>query len=172
VATAYASAPLSTGTYTWNVTAIDGAGQPLATSATRKFSVDATPPAVKKVTPAELKAKSTIKVTFTERVKGISKKSVKLFKEKATSKGTKLVRVDAKITSLKKGKVASVDPKGRLKPGRYHVALNTKKIKDLRGNRLVASDVAPSLRVQAPVRGDRSPAPMAERRLPGSATIP
>ena len=68
-----------TGAYTWNVTAYDGAGQPLATSATRQFKVDATSPTVTKVTPAPIKPTSTIKVKFSEKVKGISEKSIKLY---------------------------------------------------------------------------------------------
>jgi hypothetical protein len=42
---------------------------------------------------------------------------------------------------LKKGKVASIDPKGRLKPGDYQIRFSTKLIKDVHGNNLVPSNV-------------------------------
>jgi hypothetical protein len=168
VATAYASAALPTGAYTWNVTAVDGVGQPLATSATRKFQVDATPPTVKKVTPAVWKPTSTIKVTFSERLKGISKKSIQLQK----LKGEKYKKVDAKITSAKKGKVAKIDPKGRLRPGSYRILLKTTKLKDLHGNYLVANPIATALRGLNPVKGARNVEPVVHRHLPGSGTTP
>ena len=45
-------------------------GNPLGTSATRAFKIDATAPTVTKVTPATLKPTSTIKVKFSEKVQG------------------------------------------------------------------------------------------------------
>ena len=59
-----------TGKYTWSVTALDAAGNPLGTSATRTFKIDATAPIVKKVKPATLKPTSTITVKFSEKVQG------------------------------------------------------------------------------------------------------
>ena len=146
VATAYAPlTALATGKYTWNVTAYDGAGQPLATSATRAFKVDATPPTVIKVSPATLKPTSTIKVKFSEKVKGISEKSIKLYRLKGEKQ--KKVLIETKVKALKKGKAASVDPKGRLKHGDYLLIFKANRIKDKAGNRLVASAVTPALRV-------------------------
>jgi hypothetical protein len=140
VATAYAPGAHGTGSYAWAVTAYDGAGNPLATSATRQYKVDATAPFIKKFAPGldELKAKSTIKATFSERVRGISGKSIKMYK----LKGKKWVRITVKIKSLKRGKVASIDPKGRLRAGDYQIRFSTRLIKDLRGNNLVPSNVA------------------------------
>ena len=133
VATAFAPTAQATGKYTWNVTAYDGAGNPLATSATRQYKVDATPPQVKKLTPEVLKAKSVLKAVFSEKVKGISEKSIKLYR----LKGSKRVLVKSKVKVLKKGKAASIDPKGSIRRGEYVLVFKHKKIKDLRGNLLV-----------------------------------
>jgi hypothetical protein len=140
VATAYAPSSIADGKRTWNVTAYDGAGNPLATSATRQFQADATAPRVKKLKPATLKATSVLKAVFTEKVKGASTKSIKLYR----LKGTKKVKVGLKVKVLKKGKAASIDPKGRLKRGDY-VLVFTKKIKDVRGNRMAKRDIELSL---------------------------
>jgi hypothetical protein len=139
VATAYAPSAQKSGSYAWSVTAYDGAGNPLATSATRSYKVDATAPFIKKFAPelGDLKPKSTIKATFSEKVRGISGKSIKMYK----AKGKKWVKIGVKIKSLKKGKVASIDPKGRLKPGDYQIRFSTKLIKDVHGNNLVPSNV-------------------------------
>ena len=155
VATAYAPSGQSTGSYAWSVTAYDGAGNPLATSATRQYKVDATAPFIKKFAPDldELKAKSTIKATFSEKVRGISGKSIKMYK----AKGKKWVKIKVKIKALKKGKVASIDPKGRLKPGDYQIRFSTKLIKDVHGNNLVPSNVESmtSARVRTDLRVGR-----------------
>ena len=73
VATAHAPIKaIATNDYTWRVTALDAAGKSLGTSATRTFSVDATPPTIKKVKPAsrKLKPKSLVIVVFSEPVTG------------------------------------------------------------------------------------------------------
>jgi hypothetical protein len=171
VATAYApTSAFKTGKYTWNVTAYDGAGQPLATSATRAFKVDATAPFVTKVTPTTLKPTSTIKVKFSEKVKGISEKSIKLYRLKGEKQ--KKVLIKTKVKSLKKGKAASIDPKGRLKHGDYLLLFKTSRLKDKAGNRLVASDVTPALRVVPNAIG-RTPDGTRDHRVPaGFNTAP
>lgn len=141
--TATAFAPtklLATGNYAWRVTALDNGGNPVGVSADGNFRVDATPPKIKSVGPKTLKPDSTFKITFTERVRGVSKKTVKLLYRR-TKKG-KPVKVKVKVIVKKKGKVALVDPKGRLRPGYYSLVLNNKRIKDLAGNRLVLPDAA------------------------------
>jgi hypothetical protein len=168
VATANAPSALKSGKYTWSVTAYDGAGQPLATSAIRSFNVDATAPVVKKITPTTLKPTSTIKATFSEKVRGISGKNIKLQKQK----GSKYVKVAAKVTSLKKGKVASIDPKGRLGAGKYRVIFNAAKITDVHGNNLAANSVAQQLRVTVATSKQRTATSAQHRRLPGSGTLP
>ena len=129
--------------------------------------MDATPPVVKKITPATWKPTTTFKVTFSEKVKGISGKSIMLQKQV----GKKYKKVPAKIKSLKKGKIASIDPKGRLRPGSYRILFNAKKIKDVHGNNLAANEVAQELRFVGTVRGGGTVA-VQQRRVPGSGTTP
>jgi len=143
VATAYApTSVLHDGSYTWRVIALDPAGHPLGTSETRDFRVDGTPPRVVSVTPTTLKPKSVIKATFSERVHGISGKSMKLFKVK----GTKKTRIKAKVSTAKMGKVAKLDPAHRLKPGSYLLVFVAPRITDRAGNTLVPSEATPALR--------------------------
>jgi hypothetical protein len=143
VATAYApTTALRDGAYTWNVTALDSGGKALGTSATRSFKVDGTAPTVVKVTPLQLKPSSTIKATFSERVKGVSNKTMKLYRVK----GKKHIRIRAVVTVLKKGKQATLNPNSRLKAGNYLLIFVASKIKDVAGNTLAPSQVAPVLR--------------------------
>jgi hypothetical protein len=135
VGTAFAPSEIGTGTYTWQVTALDSAGKVLGVSAARTFWVDADAPRVLKVTPTKMTAKSTIKVRFSEVVKGASKKTVTLMK--ANRKGKFKVKVKAKVKVAKKGREVTIDPKGRLKRGvTYQVVFTSAKIKDRGGNAL------------------------------------
>ena len=139
--TAYAPSDLATGTYTWQVTALDSSGRPLGVSASRTFWVDADAPRVVKVSPGKMTPKSTLKVTFSEVVKGAGKKTVKLMK--ANSKGKYKLKVKAKIKVAKKGRQVLVDPKGRLKKGAsYQIVFTTSRIKDRAGNKLVDATAA------------------------------
>ena len=138
-ATAYAPVDaLATAGYTWRVIARDAAGQVLGTSPNRGFRVDATPPTVRKITPLDriLHKKTIIKVFFSEKVRRVSKKTVKLFWLKGAAQ--KKVKVKVKVTTFKKGKAAKVDPKS-VKPGATYLLVLSTKIKDRRGNRLVAA---------------------------------
>lgn len=149
-ATAYApTSPLASGTYTWKVTAVDAGGNALATSGSRRFKVDAIPPTVTKITPAQLKPKSIIKATFSEKVHGVSTKSIKLFKLTGKS-GHKKVKVPLNVKLVHKGRKAVIDPKHLLHHGNYLLVFVSSKIKDRAGNRLVPSSVTPTLKV--PVR--------------------
>ena len=67
------------------------------------------------------------------------------------------VKIKVKVKSLKKGKVASIDPKGRLKAGDYRIRFSTKLIKDVHGNNLVPSNVESmtSARVRTDLRVER-----------------
>jgi hypothetical protein len=142
-ATAYAPlSRLGDGSYQWHVVALDPAGKVLGSSATRSFRVDGTPPKVVSVTPNPLKPKSTIKVVFSERVHGISKKSLQLYLKVHHKK----VRIKGVVATAKKGKVATFNPRGRLKPGNYLVLFVSSRIKDRAGNTLAPSSVAPALK--------------------------
>ncbi|CAM3620347.1 Ig-like domain-containing protein [Nocardioides zeicaulis] len=135
VGTAFAPSELHTGSFTWQVTALDASGRRLGTSAARSFWVDADAPRVKKVSPGKLTPKSTLKVTFSEAVKGASKKTVTLMK--ANAKGKFKTKVKAKVKVVKKGRQVLIDPKGRLKRGTYQIVFTTNRIKDRAGNKLV-----------------------------------
>jgi Bacterial Ig-like domain len=138
-ATAYApTSVLRDGAYSWRVVALDAGGHSLGSSAPRDFRVDGTAPIVTKLTPTTLKPSSTIKATFSERVHGVSGKSVKLYK----LKGKKRIHIRAKVTVLKQGKVAALDPRHRLSPGHYQVVFLVTKIRDRAGNMLGPSSVA------------------------------
>ena len=142
-ATAYApTSTLRDGSYTWRVVGVDAGGNVLGTSETRDFRVDGTPPQVDSVVPTTLKPTSTIKATFSEKVKGVSGKTMKLYRVK----GGKKTRISAVVTVLKRGKAASLNPKSRLKAGNYLIVFTSSKIKDVAGNTLVPSKAAPSLR--------------------------
>ena len=142
---ATAFAPLSRigdGSYQWHVVALDSAGKVLGTSASRAFRVDGTPPRVISVTPATLKPTSTIKAVFSERVHGVSGKTLRLYRKVHK----KRVLVAAVVRTAKKGRVATLDPKRRLKSGDYVLIFLAPKIKDRAGNALVPSSVTPALK--------------------------
>jgi Bacterial Ig-like domain len=142
-ATAYApTSALRDGSYTWRVQALDAGGHSLGTSQSRDFRVDGTPPQVTSVAPTTLKPSSTIKATFSERVVGVSNKTMKLYRVKGGQKS----RIDATVDVLQRGKVASLDPQHRLKAGNYLVVFVASKIHDRAGNTLVASSAAPALK--------------------------
>lgn len=135
VGTALAPSEIGTGTYTWQVTALDNAGKALGVSAARTFWVDADAPRVLKVAPKRMTPKSTIKIRFSEAVKGASKKTVTLMK--ANKKGKYKTKVKAKVKITKKGREVTIDPKGRLKRGvAYQVVFTNAKITDRGGNAL------------------------------------
>jgi hypothetical protein len=123
---------IATGSYTWSVTALDSAGRPLGTSASGSFRVDGTAPAVKAMKPSgSAKPKSVFVVTFTEKVKGISGKTVKLY-QKGKKKPLK-----AKVV-VKGGTKATLKPKGKLRKGKtYLVKISHTRIRDEAGNALV-----------------------------------
>ncbi len=135
VGTAFAPSELASGSYTWQVTALDASGKALGSSPSRAFRVDAEAPRVMKVGPNKMKAKSTIKVTLSEAVKGVNKKTVVL--KRANRKGKFKVKVKVKVKVKKRGRVVLIDPKGRLKKGTYQIRFTNKRIRDEAGNQLV-----------------------------------
>lgn len=131
VATAYAPSELSSGDYTWSVTALDAAGKPLGTSAVRSFKVDSIAPTLTSMKPTgSASPKSVFVATFSEKVKGVSKKTMKLY-QKGKNKPLK-----AKV--VLKGRKAKLKPAKKLKKGKtYIVKLKHTSIQDVAGNRLV-----------------------------------
>lgn len=131
VASAYAPTALDDGVWTWTVTALDSDGKPLGTSSSGSFRVDGTAPTVTAMKPSgSAKPTSVFVLTFSEKVKGVSGKTVKLY-QKGKKKPLK-----AKV--VVKGTKAKLKPKGRLKKGKtYKVKITHTKIKDEAGNVLV-----------------------------------
>ena len=122
---------ISTGSYTWTVTALDAADKALGTSTTGSFRVDSTAPTVKSTKPGgSATPKSVFVIVFSEKVKGVSAKTVKLY-QKGKKKPLK-----AKVAI--KGTKAKLKPKSRLKKGKtYLVKIKYSRIKDQAGNALV-----------------------------------
>ncbi len=123
---------IATGSYTWSVTALDAAGKPLGTSTTASFRVDGTAPTVKSMKPSgSAKPSSVFVATFSEKVSGVSKKTVRLYQ-----KGKK-TPLKAKVV-VKGGVKATLKPAKRLKKGKtYLVKITYTRIKDAAGNALV-----------------------------------
>jgi hypothetical protein len=94
------------------------------------------------VLPSTLKPGSTITATFSEKVKGVSGTTMKLYRVK---NGTR-TRIRAVVTVIRRGKAATLNPNSRLRAGKYLVVFIASKIHDVAGNTLVPSQVAPSLR--------------------------
>ncbi|HXH77968.1 Ig-like domain-containing protein [Nocardioides sp.] len=134
VATALAPSEIATGAYTWQVTAFDASGKVLGASALRTFRIDADAPKVVKVKPGKLKATSNLKVIFSEAVKGLSTKTVKLKRQNAKGK-FQVVKTKLKVKNG--GKLALINPKGPLKKGAYKIVFKNSAIKDGAGNTLV-----------------------------------
>ncbi len=135
VATAWAPTSLASGKYTWNVTALDAAGNALATSATRAFKVDASLPelvslngqVVNKGTKVDIRGK------FSEKVKGVSASSIKLYKA-----GSKK-EIKAKVTLGKDKKSFRMVTKGsrHFKIGEKYDITFSAKIRDFQGNKMI-----------------------------------
>lgn len=128
---------IATGSYTWSVTALDAAGRALGTSLTGSFRVDAIAPTLKTMKPAsKASPKSVFVATFSEKVKGVSKKTMRLF-----LKGSKKP-LKARVVITKGGRKATLKPKAKLKKGKsYTIKFTHKKIRDLAGNALAKPKV-------------------------------
>jgi len=108
----------------------------------RSFRVDGTPPQVVTVTPTTLNPKSVVKATFSERVSGVSGKTMKLYRVVHKKRHA----IDAVVSTAKHGKVAKLDPKHNLRSGHYLVVFKATKIMDQAGNQLVPSSAAPAMK--------------------------
>lgn len=122
---------LPTGNWEWRVLALDTDGNIVAGSAWRSFRVDATPPTIKKVKPASpVKRKADLLLLFSEKVKGVGKKTVRLYlvgKKKP---------LRARVSMDKKGRKATLDPSSSLKLGKTYEVRIKPGIKDVAGNPL------------------------------------
>jgi len=131
-ALAYATTtPLPDGKLTWQVTALDSAGQNIGTSETRAFTVDAKAPTVVTVAPAsQIKTKGKVTVTFSEQVKNVTTKTFRIYVYGKSKPLKAKVTLDATKTK------ATLKPAKALKIGtRYSVKLSPS-ITDLAGHPL------------------------------------
>jgi hypothetical protein len=114
-------AALGTGNFQWRVISLDTSGNVIAATDWRGFTVDATPPTILKRKPEGSGVKPTSKfvLTFSEKVEGVSSKTIQLVF------GKKKV-VKAKVKLSKSGKKATIKPKKRLLRGKTY----TLKIRD------------------------------------------
>ena len=124
---------IPTGSYTWSVTALDAGGKTLGTSLSASFRVDASLPTLTSMKPSgSATPKSVFVATFSEKVQGVSKRTMKLY-QKGKKKPLK-----AKVVITKGGRKATLKPAAKLKKGKtYLVKLTDSKIRDEAGNPLV-----------------------------------
>ncbi len=138
-ATAYAMTDgIGDGKYEWRVTARDPNSGSLGQSAWKTFKIDQTVPVlgVPKAKAFDHGTKISLVAKFSEKVRGVSTKTVKLYKDgKKTS-------VKAKVT-LKKGKKLEIVNKGKLhlRIGSVYLVKLASGIRDQAGNRLAKTIV-------------------------------
>ena len=139
VAQAYAPPKaLGDGSYEWRVTARDPSGGSLGQSAWKPFKVDATAPIIDNLKPKAFDrgTKLSLAGTFSEKVSGVSTKTVKMYK-----KGKKTA-IRASVT-LTKGRKLLIVNKGQLflRIGQVYVVKMTSGIRDMAGNQLTKTVV-------------------------------
>src|SRR5205085_8443270 len=99
--------------------------------------------------PATFKPKSSITVKFSEKMKGISEKSMKLYRL-VSAKKKELNK--AKVTLNKRKTKPTLNPKGSLRrASSYTLVFNPRKFKDRHGNALVQAPLAFNLRTVVPM---------------------
>lgn len=127
---------LDSGTYRWRVVTLDSDGEPLGVSAWRTFTVDADAPEIIKIAPTDnvKPRRPAFTITFSEKVTGVSKSSIRL----VPRGGTKAIK--AKVTTSAGGSKAKLQILKNLKRGAYYEILVTSAIKDTSGNPLRTDD--------------------------------
>jgi len=134
---ALAYAPINAivdGGHQWRVSAIDAKSQIIGASEWRSFLVDESRPIVTYKTPrtyAAVTANFTAK--FSERVKGVSATSVRLYVAGRTSP------LSARVTLSANRRWVTLNPTNNLVRGRYYTVRLSGAITDMNGNRLVAT---------------------------------
>lgn len=119
-------------TYYWRVSALDGAGHVLATSAPWSFVKDTVPPTVVSVTPtSEVPLAGPLTVTFSEPVTGVSTTTLKVYPKFSPS-----LVVPGVLTVAADSLSASFRPSGLLTPGAVYTVGLTTGIQDAGGNPL------------------------------------
>jgi len=127
---------LSPGPHSFEVRAVDAAGNADSTPAQRRWSIDRTAPTVKTVSPPSggngIASRANVLVTFSEPMLGssLSVKTVKLVRKGTTIPVAATVRYDATRRR------ATLDPKAALRSRSTYTATVTTQAKDLVGNPL------------------------------------
>jgi Bacterial Ig-like domain len=130
-ATAHAPGAFSNGAYDWRVQALDPNGNPIATSAWRHFTVDSVAPTVTAFSPGSLGTpKSKVKVTFSEKVVGVSPSSFTLHVKGRSSK------LPAKVTVASSKRAVTLTPKANLKKGKVYTVKIASNVHDAAGNHM------------------------------------
>ena len=127
------TAAMTHGSWMWRVTSLDVNRNVLGTSGWRRFSVDTTKPRVVRKSPTRKAARSANFVAkFSERVYGVSRKTVKLYvKGQRTS-------VSARVTLSADRRTAKLNPKRNLTKGKVYTLRLSNGIADKAGNHLTA----------------------------------
>ncbi|MEZ0581046.1 Ig-like domain-containing protein [Nocardioides sp. MH1] len=129
-ATAYApSRTLADGTWQWKVSALTASGDAIGSTGWATFVLDETGPDLLKVAPTTVRAKSTLTLSFSERVKNVSSRTVYLTKLGSRKK------IAARVTLSSDQQKVKLNPKGRLRPSTTYTLHVTGRLTDLRGNR-------------------------------------
>lgn len=136
VALAWApTSKLSDGTWEWRVSTVDAAGRVVATSAWRSFWVDGTAPTVATVSPSSAgRPRTNVTATFSERVRGVSTGTMKLFQQGRQHP------VTAAVTLSGDKQKATLNPARNLLVGRTYRAVLTSGITDRARNPLVKKE--------------------------------
>jgi hypothetical protein len=108
------TAALETGSFQWRVSSLDTSNSVIASTDWRGYTVDATPPTILKRKPegGRVKATSAFVLTLSEKVVGVSRKTVQLVL------GKKVVK--AKVSLSKSGKKIKLKPKHHLAHGKTY----------------------------------------------------
>jgi hypothetical protein len=130
-ATAYAPGSVSDGVYDWRVVALDPNGNAIALSGWRTFTVDGHAPVVTAYSPTSVGTPtSKVKVTFNEKVLGVSTSSFTLHVKGRTS------RLPAHVKLSSTGRQAVLTPNAHLVKGKLYTVTLTKAIHDKAGNHM------------------------------------
>ena len=130
---AWAPSVVGDGTWEWRVVSLDSVGADIGASPWWTFTVDGTSPRVLASNPVgSARRSATFKVTFSEKVTGVSRMTFKI-----TPVGSRR-KLSAVVRPSSDGTRASLDPVTNLRRGKAYVIAVTPKVQDQSGNRLLA----------------------------------
>jgi hypothetical protein len=129
-ATAYAPSTVGDGVYDWRIAALDPDNNVIALSTWRTFTVDSQAPVLRTFSPQGTgKPKSKVKISFNEKVSGITTGSFTL-KVKGRS-----ARLPVRLVLNTSRTGATLVPKTHLRKGKLYTVKVSNKIHDAAGNR-------------------------------------